>query len=520
MDRGKVFLVGAGPGDPKLLTLKAFELLKEAEVVVYDRLVSEAILKLVPEDAEKIYVGKSSKKHALTQDKITALLVEKGLKGKNVVRLKGGDPFLFGRGGEEAEALAEHGVDFEVVPGVTSAIAAPAYAGIPLTHRDYASSVAIVTGHMADNAERQVNWQAIAGAVDTIVVLMGVGELEFTAKKLVEGGLNPETPVALVECGTLKQQRKVTGKIGTIAEEARRKNVNPPAVIVIGDVATLGGKLEWFQKDSTLKGKTVALTRPRDQAAEAAEMVTKRGGRPYLIPAIEIKGASDLEPINAFITELGAEAVDYVIFMSVNGVRHLLNAAEDLGLLDETLTGLRKTVIIAVGPRTARELEAHQIDVDVVPSKYTSEGVVESLEKLDVSGKTVRVPRTSSATPVLKEKLWEMDALVQEVYVYESAVPEDKKLREKFLQDLTAGDIDAILFGSTSCVKNLFQMLENQVSQEKLSDLLNSKVTVVAIGPVTADALADMGVEADVMPDKHLFEEALDALALYWSSDQ
>jgi uroporphyrinogen III methyltransferase/synthase len=248
MDRGKAFLVGAGPGDPKLLTIKAFELLKEADVVIYDRLVSEAILKLVPKTAEKIYVGKSSKKHELTQEKITELLIKKALEGKKVVRLKGGDPFLFGRGGEEAEALVEQGIAFEVVPGVTSAIAAPAYAGIPLTHRDYASSVAIVTGHRAENAARSVNWADIAGSVDTIVILMGVGELEVTAKQLVDGGLNPNTPVALIEWGTLKQQRILTGKIGTIAEEAEKKNVKPPAVIVIGEVVNLGRKLSWFKK--------------------------------------------------------------------------------------------------------------------------------------------------------------------------------------------------------------------------------------------------------------------------------
>ena len=248
MARGKVFLVGAGPGDPKLLTIRALELLKEADVVVYDRLVGEAILDMVPASVEKIYVGKSSVKHELAQDKITALLLEKALEGKKVVRLKGGDPFLFGRGGEEAEALVEQGVDFEVVPGVTSAIAAAAYAGIPLTHRDYASSVAIVTGHRAENAERSVNWAEIAGSVDTIVILMGVGELESTAKQLVEGGLSPDTPVALIECGTLTQQRSVTGKIGTIAEEAEKNNVKPPSVIVIGEVVKLGRKLAWFKK--------------------------------------------------------------------------------------------------------------------------------------------------------------------------------------------------------------------------------------------------------------------------------
>jgi uroporphyrinogen III methyltransferase/synthase len=245
---GKVYLIGAGPGDPKLLTIRAFELLKEADVVVYDRLVSESILELVPESAEKIYVGKSSKKHELTQDKITDLLIKKGLEGKRVVRLKGGDPFLFGRGGEEAEALVGQGVPFEVVPGVTSAIAAATYAGIPLTHRDYASSVAIVTGHKAENAERTVNWAGMAASVDTIVILMGVSELKSIVDKLVEGGLNPNTPVALIEWGTLKKQRIITGKISTIADEAEKKNVKPPSVIVIGEVVNLGRKLSWFKK--------------------------------------------------------------------------------------------------------------------------------------------------------------------------------------------------------------------------------------------------------------------------------
>jgi uroporphyrin-III C-methyltransferase len=247
MVRGKVFLVGAGPGDPKLLTIKAAELLKTAEVVVYDRLVSASILKLASESAEKVYVGKRTGKHELTQEKITELLIEKAHEGKRVVRLKGGDPFLFGRGGEEAEALADNNIEFEVVPGVTSAIAAPAYAGIPLTHRDFASSVAIVTGHRAGDGERSVDWAKMAGSVDTIVILMGVESLEAIAKKLVEGGLNLDTPVAVIEQGTLKQQKTVIGTIGSIAKEAKARNVKPPAVIVVGEVANLGRKLTWFK---------------------------------------------------------------------------------------------------------------------------------------------------------------------------------------------------------------------------------------------------------------------------------
>jgi uroporphyrinogen III methyltransferase/synthase len=247
MVHGKVFLVGAGPGDPNLLTVKAETLLKTADIVVYDRLVSEEILKLIPKTAEKIYVGKRRGKHVVPQEKITKLLVETALAGKNVVRLKGGDPFVLGRGGEEAEALADNEIEFEVVPGVSSSVAAPMYAGIPLTHRNYASSVAIVTGHRAGEGERTVDWTKIAGAVDTIVILMGVDSLDAITKKLLEGGLNPATPVALIEKGTLAKQRTVTGRIDTIFKEAEAAKIQPPAVIVIGEVVSLGRKLSWFK---------------------------------------------------------------------------------------------------------------------------------------------------------------------------------------------------------------------------------------------------------------------------------
>jgi uroporphyrin-III C-methyltransferase len=247
MGRGKVFLVGAGPGDQELLTVRAVEVLRKADVVIYDRLVSKSILELAPKTTKMIYVGKSSGKHELPQEKINELLISAALDGKKVVRLKGGDPFLFGRGGEEAEALADNNIDFEVVPGVTSALVAPAYAGIPLTHRDYASSVAIVTGHRAGNAERVVNWSKLASAVDTIVILMGVESLESIATKLMGGGLDPNTPVAVIERGTSKRQRSLIGRLGTIASEAKERNVKPPAVIVIGEVVNLGRKLSWFK---------------------------------------------------------------------------------------------------------------------------------------------------------------------------------------------------------------------------------------------------------------------------------
>jgi uroporphyrin-III C-methyltransferase len=245
---GRVYLVGAGPGDPKLLTVKAVELLKEADVIIYDRLVGEEILNLAPKKAEKIYVGKRTGKHEVPQDKITELIIEKAQKGGKVVRLKGGDPFIFGRGGEEAEALAEKGIEFEVVPGVSSAVVAPAYAGIPLTHRDYASSVAIITGHRAGDAERVIDWAKIADAVDTMVILMGVESLDAIVSKLLEGGVRPDKPVAIVESGTYPQQRTLISTLKAVVAEAKAKQIKPPSVIVIGDVANLGRKLAWFKK--------------------------------------------------------------------------------------------------------------------------------------------------------------------------------------------------------------------------------------------------------------------------------
>lgn len=248
MVHGKVYLVGAGPGDPKLLTLRAAELLAKADVVIYDRLVGQSILKLAPKTARKIYVGKRSGKHEVPQDKINELLVSAAHEGKVIVRLKGGDPFLFGRGGEEAEILVENKIDFEMVPGITSAIATPEYAGIPLTHRDYASAVAIVTGHRAGDSGKPIKWDKLASAVDTIVILMGMESLEAIVKKLLDGGLDPNRPVAVVEQGTTKAQRTIMGKLNTIVDEATKNKVKPPAVIVIGEVTELGRKLAWFKK--------------------------------------------------------------------------------------------------------------------------------------------------------------------------------------------------------------------------------------------------------------------------------
>lgn len=269
----------------------------------------------------------------------------------------------------------------------------------------------------------------------------------------------------------------------------------------------------------TLKGRTIAITRPRDQAEETGKMIEKKGGKPYFIPTIEIKGPSDLSSIKKFIDDLMRGEIDYVIFMSINGVRYLLSAAESLGLRDQLKEYLGKTVTIAVGPRTAQELNTHKIHVNLVPTKYSSEGIIQSLQQLDISGKSICIPRTSGATPILAKRLGEMGGKVQEIYVYESLLPIDQNLKRRFFQDLMAGKIHAIIFSSSLGVKNLFQMLMKQISMEKLRDTMNSRLTIVAIGPATAKTSLEMGLKVDIMPDKHLFEEALIALARYWNAN-
>jgi uroporphyrinogen-III synthase len=273
------------------------------------------------------------------------------------------------------------------------------------------------------------------------------------------------------------------------------------------------------QEAVTLKGRTIAVTRPRVQAEEAGKMIEKKGGKPYFIPTIEIKGSRDLSAPKKFIDALARGEVDYVIFMSINGVRYLLSAAESLGLKDQLKKRLEKTTTLAVGPKTAQELRENQIRVDLIPERYTSEGIIESLQQHGVSGKSIWIPRTSQAPPALAEKLREMHNDVQEVYVYESRLPVDPELTARFLQDLVGGQIHAIIFSSSLGAKNLFRMLAEQVSTEKLREIINNKLTIVAIGPTTAEALAEMGLKVDVMPEKHLFEETLNALARHWDTN-
>ncbi|MCW4044394.1 MAG: uroporphyrinogen-III synthase [Candidatus Bathyarchaeota archaeon] len=271
------------------------------------------------------------------------------------------------------------------------------------------------------------------------------------------------------------------------------------------------------QNSQALKGRTIAVTRPCGQTAEAAALIEKMGGKPYCVPTIEIKALTDLSPVSQFIDELASGKVDYVIFMSVNGVRYLLSAAEDLDMKNKITNGLEKTVNVAVGPRTAQELKANKIHVNLIPEKYTSEGITESFQQLRISGKRIYIPRTNAASTTLKERLESLGASVKEVYVYESKIPVDEHIAKNFSKDLSALKIHAIVFGSSLCVKNMFKMLAKHIAPRRLCNLLNKHITVVAIGPITAETLVKMGANVDVMPETHLFKEALEALAMHWN---
>lgn len=518
MTEGRVYLVGAGPGDPELLTVKALRLLSTADIVLYDRLVTDGILDLISESAEKIYVGKQPGKPSVPQEKINEMMVEATRKGKTVVRLKGGDPFLFGRGGEEAQELRRAGVKFEVVPGISSAISVPAYAGIPLTHRDYASSVAIVTGHEATTKkESSVRWENLASLVDTIVIMMGVGRLESIAHRLLVGGRDPETPVAIIEGGTTDEQRIINGTLSDIAGKAKEQGVRPPAVIAIGDVVNLQKELYWLDNDAMpLDGRVIAITRPERQAHKMAELVSKLGGIPYVVPMVETSPPKEKQRITELIDRVLQGQFDFLIFLSANSITSLFEIIEEAGLRRCLLKKVREIPVIAIGPKTRRALERHGIRTDIVPRRYSTEGILEVLDEIGLKGKRVGIPRSSEANEDLRRELEKRDAEVYEVVAYESTPPSDLSKALIFLDDLFQGKIDSVTFTSASTAMNMFGIAEDHALIEKLRDSLN-KTIVAAIGPMTQRVLEESGVHVDVVPKKYTVKAMVKALAKHYN---
>lgn len=498
--KGFVYLVGAGPGDPGLFTIKGKQVLEQAEVVVYDRLVGAEILAYASPDAELIYVGKASSRHTLKQDEINALLVEKAAQGKQVVRLKGGDPFVFGRGGEEALYIREHGFDFAVIPGITSAIAVPAYAGIPVTHREATSSFAVITGHERPGKEASsINWAQISTGIGTLVFLMGVENLAYIVAQLIKHGRSLQTPVALIRRGTLADQQVVSGSLEDIVDRVARAALQPPAIIVVGETVALRQDLMWLE-NKPLWGQRILVTRSRTQASILVESIRQLGGEAIEFPTIEIIKEDNLEPLyQAF--EL-IESYDWLVFTSVNAVDIFFASLRERGKDIRSLSGLK---ICAIGPATAANLQNRGMFIDIIPDEYKAEGIIEKIGALITPGQHVLLPRARGAREILPQSLREMGAQVDECFLYQAVVPRD--INSEDWAELLQDGLDYLTFTSSSTVSNLVKIIGSEQVQ-----ILNQKVKIACIGPITAATARDNGFKVDIMADEYTIPGLVNAV--------
>jgi len=476
--------------------------MEEADVVVYDRLAPEALLGYARPEAEKIYVGKKPGNPTMSQEEINDLLVEKGRAGMTVVRLKGGDPYVFGRGGEEALALQRAALPFEVVPGVTSGVAAPTYAGIPVTHRNVSTSVAFVTGHEDPTKGRpDVDWEKLANGVDTLVLYMGVGRLEEISKGLIAAGKSQETPVACVRWGTVPEQQTVSGTLQDIADRVAGAGLKPPAIVVIGDVVDLRKQgLDWYER-RPLFGRRVIVTRARAQAGELSNDLERLGAEVHEFPTIEISPPEDFGPLDAAIRDL--DSFDLIVFTSVNGVDAFLERLRHHGLDLRALP--RDAKVAAIGPATAERIEQAGLRIDVVPEEYRAEALIEALDAGLLAGKRVLIPRAKVAREVLPERLREAGAEVVVPPAYES-VPLSEGKEEVSLR-LQSGEIDCVTFTASSTVENFV----GAFGAEEAARLLEG-TRVACIGPITADTARKRGLRVDAEADEYTISGLVEAV--------
>jgi uroporphyrinogen III methyltransferase/synthase len=490
---GVVYLVGAGPGDPGLMTARSLELIAGADVIFHDRLIPPGALDGAREDAELIYVGKTPGAPSARQGEIGEGMIAAARAGKSVVRLKGGDPFVFGRGGEEGEALREAGVEFEVVPGVTAGVAAAAYAGIPVTHRDDASAVAFVTGHEdPEKPEMVLDWDALARFPGSLVFYMGVKNLARNAEALIEAGRDPEEGAAAIERGTTERQRVVTGTLATLAAEVEREEIRAPALIVVGEVVARRQALAWLER-RPLHGRRVVVTRARAQASGLAQELRGLGAEAIELPAIRTEPRLDTAPVREM-----AEAVDrydLICLTSPNGVRLLFQALSDAGKDSRALAG---ATVAAIGPGTARALARHGIEADVVPERFVAEGLIEALDGVGVEGKRALLARAAEARDTIPEWLREQGADVDVVALYDTVREEPEEHAVEAAQSA-----DYVTFTSSSTVRNL---------TEALGDRFPRDARVVSIGPITSEAAREAGLEVAVEAERHDVEGLLAAL--------
>lgn len=497
--KGLVYLVGAGPGDHGLITVKGLDCVRRADVLVYDRLAGQGILSCARPEAELIYVGKGPDRHTMRQEEINSLLVEKARAGKTVTRLKGGDPFVFGRGGEEAETLYQAGIPFEVVPGITSAVAVPAYAGIPVTHRGLTSTFAVITGNEdPDKDGSDIDWERIATGAGTLIFLMGMGNLPSIATRLIRHGRPPGTPAAVIRRGATADQRTITGNLEDIAEKAAREGFTNPAVIVVGEVVSLREKLNWYEK-KPLFGCRVLVTRSREQASALSRAVEELGGRAVEFSTISIADPEDFGPLDRAVA--GAAGYRWIIFTSVNGVKYFFDRLFKSGGDIRDLKGVN---ICAIGPKTRDSLAGYGIRVEYVPQEYRAEEIVAGIRGRISPGDPVLLPRADIARKDLAALLVQEGARVDEVVAYRTVAGEGR--REEVGRMLRDGGIDVVTFTSSSTVKNFVSMLGEDVLP------LPEGVRVACIGPVTAETARRMGLPVHIEAERYTIEGLLEAI--------
>lgn len=499
--RGKVYLVGAGPGDPGLITVRGMECIQMAEVIVYDNLVNPLLLKYARAEAEIIFAGKMSKKHTLTQDEINALLVGKAREGKIVTRLKGGDPFVFGRGGEEAEELLKAGFEFVIVPGISSSIAAPAYAGIPVTHRGVATAFMIITGHEDPTKEEtQVDWAGVAKFFGTRIILMGVERIGTIAEELIRHGASPVTPVAMVRWGTTGRQETIQGTLSTIAAVASKADFKPPAVTIVGEVVHLREQLNWFEK-RPLFGRRIVVTRSREQASELVRQLGELGADVLEIPTIRIKPPQSLAPLREAIGGLGE--YDWLVFTSPNGVDAFFR---EFFVHHKDIREIGPLKIAAIGAVTTQKLAELHLEVDLVPKEFTTEALlVEFKKSVSCENLKMLMPRADLADQRLARGMEDLGAIVDDVDAYQT-VP-DTEDRSGHRARLLSEGADIITFTSSSTVVNFCKLVDVPALMKQYPQM-----RFASIGPQTSQAARENGLEVAIEAKVHTVPGLVEAI--------
>ena len=502
--KGIVYFVGAGPGDRGLITVKGLKILAQAQVILYDNLINIGLLDSCSPTAEKISVGKTGGEPSLTQEEINCIMLQKARDGKCVVRLKGGDPFLFGRGGEEAQILYQAGIPFQVIPGVPSAIAVPAYAGIPVTDRRYASSVAFITGHEAQSKESSsLAWPETAHAADTLVFLMGMRNLSRIVEQLIYHGREPETPAAVIQRGTLGTQKVVVGTLDSICIRVQQHALKPPGILIVGDVVRMRQELRWFEY-LPLFGKRIIITRELQEQNPLSELLEQNGAEIVLLPTIALQPPDSYQSLDEAIAQL--QQFQWVIFTSTNGVRFFMDRLLSSG---RDIRALSRHLIAAIGSGTARTLSSYYIQADVVPEEFSAEGLVSSFTRQNITGVKVLIPRAQKGRDVLEVGLRALNNEVMAVPVYKTVMPPELQSAESFKM-LHPGD--CLVFTSSSTVHNFFDSVPASVLPE-LRDMV-----MACIGPITEGALRKRGFNAHIVPERYDFTSLAEAIIRFYTS--